>query len=88
MTGIEPSTDHIRIYAKDSSIADGEAVVMRNAFGKQLRIVDEAGNAVGHASFAAATPKPRKPETMPDDFDPETESRRMKQGGCCGKPSE
>lgn len=27
-------------------------------------------------------------ETMPDDFDPEQESRRMKQGGCCGQASE
>jgi hypothetical protein len=88
MTGIEPSTDRIRIYAKDSSIADGEAVVMRGAFGKPLRIIDEAGNVVGHASFVAVAPKTRKPETMPADFDPETESRRMKQGGCCGKPSE
>jgi hypothetical protein len=29
----------------------------------------------------------RPPEPIPDDYDPETERRRMRQGGCCGKPS-
>jgi hypothetical protein len=29
----------------------------------------------------------RPPEPIPDDFDPEAERRRMKQGGCCGGAS-
>ena len=30
----------------------------------------------------------RKPMPIPEDFDPQHEARRAKQGGCCGKPSE
>lgn len=87
MTGIEPSTDRIRIYSDLSPVANGEAIVMRSAFGKTLRIIDETGEQVGTAMFVAGTPPRPKPMPMPEDFDPEREAARMRQGGCCGKPS-
>jgi len=52
-TGIQPRPDSIRIYAEDSAVANGEAVVVRSALGQPLRIIDEAGIVVGHAKFEA-----------------------------------
>jgi len=65
MTGIEPSSDKVRLYSQDSPIANGEAVIERGAFGKVLSIIDDAGNVVGHARLDAAAPKP-KPAQNPE----------------------
>lgn len=52
-----------------------------SASGKALRVVDGDGNEVGKGTITITHP-------MPDDHDPETEARRMRQGGCCGQSIE
>lgn len=39
-----------------------------------------------HADAPPAAMPPPMP--IPDDFDPERERLRLRQGGCCGKPSQ
>lgn len=47
---------------------------------------DAVGKVVASECFVKPLPLP--PQRMTDDFDPQTEARRMKQGGCCGQASE
>jgi hypothetical protein len=49
-------------------------------------VFDHAGQVV--ESQCRVKPEPLPVQKMPADFDPETESRRMKQGGCCGQSTE
>lgn len=48
-----------------------------------FRVVDEQGQLVGSLSVNVVS---RQPEPMPEDFNVETERRRLKAGGCCGQP--
>ena len=47
-------------------------------------------NRLRRESQAKAAPKLAKGlgQEIPDDFDPEQERRRLKAGGCCGKPAQ
>lgn len=65
--------------------------------GSGVRVAFDTREAAGFVEFDAGgavvrsecrvKPEPLPPQTMPDDFDPQTEARRMKQGGCCGQAS-
>jgi len=63
MTGIETNKSSLRLFAKGSDFANGEVVIDLAALSRALRIIDDAGNIVGHARLDAAVPKP--PPTPP-----------------------
>ena len=61
--------------------------------GQIVACPDDGKPCVGHAQ-AGECPRallrkvpPLPPQQIPDDFDPAQEVRRMRAGGCCGKPS-
>ena len=66
------------------TLSGGRVVKGDTPYGRFRFEVDSDGALVSH-EFKVLEPRP--PQAIPDDFNINTERRRLKQGGCCGKPS-
>ena len=58
----------------------------RPSFGRCLHACEHGPRLAADHPDGAFADKPSEP--IPDSFNPERERRRLRQGGCCGPPSE
>ena len=81
---IRPQKDGGRLLFEATPFGDYSIKIDRSV--TEAKIVDDDGQVVGTATVKIKTPPPpgatlRKPEPIPDDYDPNTQKR-----GCCDPP--
>lgn len=86
----------MKVSQKECELYERDGLRPRGYVAELLRVADSASGGVINLSddtYAAIRAKyagmpKRPPQTIPADFDPAREARRMKHGGCCGQASD